>query len=142
MVAVAHLEQLAEPSEVIDNCADNVQLIISNVQALNQSISTVLGMDDVGYSANGAPERPNTDKLNRSAWLYVVAVMRWCQRVISDSAEFGADWGLTDGDTDETIWIPYTTLVLNDDFQVKINHSWELIDSLFDQLFENYKILY
>lgn len=146
MVAVAHLEQLAEPSNIIDNCAYNVQVITGNIQALNQSISVALGMDDVGYSVNSAPERPNTDKLNRSAWLYVVAVMRWCQEIVGDCVELGDNYGLMDdmGNPVEqvTIWVPSESLILDNNFQDQINKNWELIDGMFDQLFEDYETIY
>lgn len=140
-----HLQRLNANYQIVDNCANNVNIILGNFKKLHQQVTDALGLDDE-LDVNGVPVRPNVDKLNHAAWLYVVTVMRWCKAIIGDCVEFGDNYGLMDdmGNPVEavTIWVPSETLILDDDFQNRINHNWELIDGVFDQLFSDYETMY
>lgn len=146
MISIAiKLEKLSNAADIINNCDHNMADIYKAIMGLYSQTAAALGLTETDTEPK-PPEKPQVDKLNRRAWLYLVDAMSWCQAVATDLADYDDSMGLIDSEGNMVdmakIWTPTHDLLMDENFIKHINGNWNRLEKQVNQMLKNFKDMY
>lgn len=129
------LARLTQASDLLDNLADNDQMVVNYLNGIDSQISMVFATGKIGAKVI---TKPDTTALNRTARNYLFSVFGSIEDYLNQLVKTANSYGVLDpqtGQTTVTVCLnPPTELTLNSDFIAAINALWATIETTLNNL--------
>lgn len=129
------LTRLTDGSGLLDNLADNDQMVVNYLNGIDSQISMVFATGKIGAKVI---TKPDTTALNRTARNYLFSVFGSIEDYLNQLVKTANSYGVLDpqtGQTTVTVCLnPPTELTLNSDFIAAINALWATIETTLNNL--------
>lgn len=129
------LTQLTQASNLLDNLANNDQLVVDYLNGIGGQIATVFSTGKIGARTVA---KPDTTVLDRTARNYMFDLFGSLEMYLNSLVKVANAYGVLDpqtGQTTATVALnPPTELTLNSDFIASINALWSTIESTLNNL--------
>lgn len=134
------------PTEVLDNLADNAEIIKTNILGLDHQLADRYAQDYITLDDPPAKPAIKTGQgMGRSVYIYIIGLLNWIGDAVNLEVEFYATGYFPQDDLNEinkiTIKIP-RSIAIDEPFVKMINGDWQLVDKILKACQRGYEDTY